>query len=136
MTATVFVVPGFTSYHVDPQCKALDTARLAATASGTVRVIDADHAKANNRPACIVCAVPPGAAEWTLTSANLGQLWELIDSSKPHYGHNLATGRTEIDGLTIWAHAGQPKQVARFGDRITVSRGRYTVHPATQETER
>lgn len=135
MTDTVFVVHGFTSYHVDPGCNALDSARLNVR-GGTVRVATAQEAADNGRPACIVCSVPAGATEWTVTETTVYELWELIDPSKPHYGHNLATGRAEIDGLTIWAHAGQPKQVARFGDRITVSRGRYTVHPATQETQR
>ncbi|MFF9643661.1 hypothetical protein [Kitasatospora aureofaciens] len=60
---------------------------------------------------------------WTLTRNNLVELMELIDPSKPHYAPRIPAGphdlSVEIDGLTIWAHNGMPRTVARFGDTIT-----------------
>lgn len=79
-------------------------------------------------------------AEWTLTPENVYQLWDLDVIRvfcKPHFapapaGHHVST---VIDGLTIGPHAGKPRQVARFGDRITHDAdGTYTVHPATEDT--
>lgn len=136
MTTTVFLVPGFTSYHVDPGCNALDSARITVR-GGAVRVMTAEEATANNRPACIVCAGDPNATEWTLTRANLGQLWELIEPSKPYVEFPAGSDKSVTTGLTIREHRGMPRQVARFGDRITHDPdGTYTVHPATQETDR
>lgn len=133
MTDAVYVVDGFTSYHVDRGCKALDSAQIL----GAIRTAAAGRIATTDRPACIVCAGDPNAAEWTVTRANLGQLWELIDPSKPYVEFPEGSDKSVTTGLTIREHRGMPRQVARFGDRITHDAdGRYTVHPATQETER
>ncbi|MGE7437548.1 hypothetical protein [Kitasatospora sp. NPDC001175] len=131
MTGTVYVTAGSGSYHTDLACKALDTARLNSR-TGKVRVIPADEATAQQRPACLVCTAP-AATEWVVTKANLGELWELIGPSKPYYSLNETADRAVCDGLTIREHKGLPRVVARFGDTIRHDRGRYTVHPATED---
>jgi len=72
MADTAYVVDGFTSYHLDPDCKALDSAQI----HGAVHIADQIDIAVTNRPACIVCAGDPNATEWTVTRANLGQLGE------------------------------------------------------------
>ncbi|MEV7770486.1 hypothetical protein [Kitasatospora sp. NPDC086791] len=72
---------------------------------------------------------------WTLTRNNLVELMELIDPSKPHYRSRIPAGphdlSVEIDGLTIWAHNGMPRTVARFGDTIIRLPGdTFVVEPA------
>lgn len=78
--------------------------------------------------------VATGTAEWILTPENVYRLWDedVIEVfCKPHFSLNDATGRIEVDGLTIREHTGRPKQVAYFGDRITRDAdGGYTVHHA------
>ncbi|WBP89490.1 hypothetical protein [Kitasatospora cathayae] len=111
---TAFTIPGTTRYHLDANCPALDSARL--THSGVFRTTDT----ADFTP-CLVCA-STAATEWTLTSENLGELLELVGPSKPHWAPLPAEAlgvSTQIDGLTIWAHNGQPRTVARYGDTIT-----------------
>lgn len=81
-------------------------------------------------------------AEWTVTAENVYRLWDedVIEVfCKPHFASLPEPRRvsptqvisTIVDGLTIGEHAGKPRQVARFGDRITLDAdGTYTVHPA------
>lgn len=130
MTGTVYVVTGHASYHVDPDCKALDSAQI----HGTVHLADHTDISVTGRPACIVCAADPNATEWTVTTANIGQLWELIEPSKPYVEFPADAEKPITTGLTIRPHRGLPKQRATFGDTIRHHAGRYTVHPATQET--
>ncbi|MFJ8474226.1 hypothetical protein [Kitasatospora sp. NPDC094011] len=78
---------------------------------------------------------------WTLTQQTLTELMELIEPSKPHYRSRIPAGpndvSVEIDGLTIWAHHGQPRTVAYFGDTITQQHdGTWTIQHATEETAR
>ncbi|MFJ2863714.1 hypothetical protein [Kitasatospora sp. NPDC087314] len=122
---TAFVVRGSSRYHADAACQALDSARL--NTGGTVLQITANS---STHTPCLVC-VEVDRTEWTLTPANLAELWELIGPSKPHYA--AMNGRTEVDGLTIWAHNGMPRTVARFGDTITRhTDGTWTVQAATE----
>jgi hypothetical protein len=81
-------------------------------------------------------------AEWVLTEANVHELWDqdvIRVHCKPHYapapaGYHVST---VVDGLTIHPHKGLDRQVAYLGDTIRLDHaGRYTVHPATQETQR
>lgn len=87
-------------------------------------------------------------AEWTLTEDNIDELWDqdvIKVHCKPHWAPLPEPCRigptqvisTTVDGLTIAAHRDRPRQVARFGDRITLDPdGRtYTVHPATKEQQ-
>jgi hypothetical protein len=132
MAGTVFIAPRTSSYHTDADCKALDTARLNSR-TGEVQAISADEAAAQQRPACLVCTAP-AATGWVVTTTNLGELWELIGPSKPHFTLNEAADRAVCDGLTIREHKGQPRTVARFGDTIRrETDGRYTVHHATED---
>jgi hypothetical protein len=116
-----------TNWHAAPQCPALDTARL--NEGGHVLAVLPD--RVGDRRPCLVCATPP-ATEWTVTAETVGELWELIPPSKPHFGPD-ETGALGVDGLTVTAHKGQPRTWARFGDTIRRERGgRYTVqHAAT-----
>lgn len=81
--------------------------------------------------------------EWTITSpAEVYRLWDedvITVHCKPHFAAlseslQISANQvisTVVDGLTIAAHHGKPKQVARFGDRITLDAdGTYTVHVA------
>ncbi|WP_441251167.1 hypothetical protein [Kitasatospora sp. McL0602] len=79
-------------------------------------------------------AVPQkGAGEWLLTPGTLWDLFELIATSKPHYGGGFGDP-VEVDGLTIWPHG--PRVWVRFGQLIRRdARGRYTVHPAPSAQE-
>lgn len=129
--STVFTSPASSSYHPDAHCPALDTGQFVSGKAATETALKL--AVALNLAPCLVCAGDPGCSEWQLTRATLGELLELIGPSKPHYGHNPATGRTECDGLTIWPHVGQPRQVARFGDTIRRDGRRYTVTSPTGE---
>jgi hypothetical protein len=134
MASTVFIVPRSSSYHTDADCKALDTARLNSR-TGEVQAISADEAAAQQRPACLVCTAP-AATEWVVTTTNLGELWELIEPSKPHVTLNEAADRAVCDGLTIREHKGLSRTAARFGDTIRRdASGRYTVHHANQTAE-
>lgn len=78
---------------------------------------------------------PETATEWVLTPENVNQLWNLIGPSKPHQSYPHPNSRhLQVDGLTIWPHAGKPRTWARFGDRITLDAdGTYTVHHASPE---
>jgi hypothetical protein len=127
---TAFVIPGSSRYHAYHDCRALDTARLNHGGGTVLRIT----AGSSTHTPCLVC-VEVDRTEWTLTPINLAELWELIGPSKPHYA--AMCGRTEVDGLTIWAHKGQPRTVARFGDTITHQPdGTWTVQHATEETTR
>jgi hypothetical protein len=131
MASTVFITPRTSSYHTDADCKALDTARLNSR-TGEVQAIPAGEAAAQQRPACLVCTAP-AATEWVVTTTNLGELWELIEPSKPHFTLNEAD-RAVCDGLTIREHKGLSRTVAWFGDTIRRdASGRYTVHHATED---
>nr|BFD90687.1 hypothetical protein KitaXyl93_20470 [Kitasatospora sp. Xyl93] len=83
--------------------------------------------------------MPRPRPRWTLTRENLTELMDLIEPSKPHYKSRTPAGpydlSVEIDGLTILAHRGLPRAVARFGDTITQAAGSWTVTPA-EETSR
>lgn len=87
-------------------------------------------------------------AEWTLTEDNLGELWDedvIKVHCKPHFAalpepRWVSADRlisTVVDGLTIAAHRDKPRQIAYFGDRITLDPdGRtYTVHHAAPALE-
>jgi hypothetical protein len=127
LTGRVFHTRYGTNWHADPHCRALDTARL--NEGGTVLAVLPDET-ADRRP-CLVCA--DDATEWVLTPDNVGELWELIDASKPRFGADPVTGRTEPNGLTIWP-TGERVWV-RFGDTIRMGRtGRITVTHAAQES--
>jgi len=77
---------------------------------------------------------PPGG-EWTVTNENVYRLWDediIVAPCKPHFSEPGV-----IDGLTIKPHNGMDQQIARFGDTICLDRdGRYTVHPAAEDTPR
>lgn len=131
MTTTAYVLSGATRYHRTATCQALDTARLSTRGDITeVTVGTTDHAP------CLLC-VDTDRTEWTVTAANLGELWELIGPSKLHTSLNPATSRVEVDGLTVLEHDGLPRALARFGDTIRFGpNGRYTVHPAEAVRDR
>lgn len=126
---TVFMTRLGTTWHNDLHCTALDSARL--NEGGHVLAEAAERA-ADRRP-CIVCATKP-ATEWTVTPDTIGELLELIGPSKPHWAplpERVLGVSTQVDGLTILAHRGRPRAVARFGDTITRQPdGTYTVQPA------
>jgi hypothetical protein len=73
-------------------------------------------------------------AEWVVDSEEtVWHLWDtdIVEPCKPHFSRNSITGLHEVDGLTIWAHAGRPQTWARFGDTVRIHTDRtYTVHPA------
>ena len=123
MTAQpVYITRHGTTWHSRRDCNALDDAALT---EGPTSEVSPDLA--DRRRPCLVCA-HPGAAEWTVTDDNLGELLNLIDPSKP-YVQDLGYG-LQWAGLTIRPHKGMPKQRAALGDAIRLKAGRYTVHPA------
>ncbi|MFE2346446.1 hypothetical protein [Kitasatospora cineracea] len=128
MPTTALVIPSSASYHVDPACRALDTARLRT------RVVPTWTSDAGDRPACLVCA-DTGHTEWTLTAQTLWELYELIEPSKPYTEWDADSDRPRVVGLTIREHHGLPRLVARYGDTIRCRDGRYTVHPAADEQQ-
>ncbi|MFE5582514.1 hypothetical protein [Kitasatospora sp. NPDC056531] len=130
---TAFAIRGTTKYHSVADCPALDSARLNHRGA-VFQITDT----AGHTP-CTVCA-SPDITEWTVTRDNLVELLELIGQAKPHYAPRTPEGpydlSVQIDGLTIWAHRGQPRTVARFGDTITrQTDGTWTVRHA-EETSR
>ncbi|MFD7451768.1 hypothetical protein [Kitasatospora sp. NPDC059827] len=77
-------------------------------------------------------AVPAtGARQWLLTPATAYQLWDQdLVEGKPHYSTSSVTGRAEVDGLTLWPHAGQARAVAHYGDTLRIEAdGTCTIHP-------
>jgi hypothetical protein len=72
---------------------------------------------------------------WTVMPDNLSELFNLIGPSKPYW--SSTDDGLKCTGLTIREHSSRPRQVAHFGDRITLDPdGRtYTVHPATKEQQ-
>lgn len=76
MPTSALVIPSSASYHLDPACRALDTARLRT------RIAPTPVGNAGDRPACLVCA-DTGHTEWTLTAETLWELHELIEPSIP-----------------------------------------------------
>lgn len=77
---------------------------------------------------------PATGQHWVLDPDTAYRLWDqdLIEHCKPHYSKNPATGRIEIDGLTLWATDSRLRTWARFGDTVhRAADGTCTVHPAT-----
>lgn len=127
MTAPVYVIPSSPSWHTTATCKAIDTARLHSRTDATQTTDPGD------RPACLVCAAT-GLTEWTLTTQNLWELFELIEPAKPYVEWPEDAEKPVITGLIIREHKGQDRRLVRFGWTIRHKAGLYTVHPTGEET--
>lgn len=130
---------GRVAYTGDPQ-KGRQLGTITRFSSSVHVRLDGEKHSAPYHPTWEIEYLP--SAEWTLSRENLAELWDgdgIKVHCKPHFApllepRQLSADRvisTVVDGLTIGAHRGKPRQVARFGDRITLDAdGTYTVHPA------
>lgn len=128
----VLVIATSPSWHRNVHCTALDTAVLNAVGYNPPTELRETTVDDANRRPCLICA-DTEPTEWIVTPDTIGELWELIEPSKLHTGADPDSGKLRVDGLTILAHGGRDRQLARVGDTIRRHNGEYHVTTRTEQ---